>query len=57
MLVDGEIGLSARNGNVRMFVNSRFYNVLHSELINMTVINRERLSTWLMVGKLEQGMR
>ena len=56
ILVDGEIDLSTRNGNVRVFINSRYLKS-NPVLINKTVINRDHLSTWLIVGKIGQGMR
>jgi hypothetical protein len=30
MLVDNEIDLSTRKGNVRVFINSRYHNVMNS---------------------------
>ena len=56
MLVDSEIDLSTRNGNTRVFIYRRYHNV-NSGLVNKIVINREHSSTWLIVGKLGQGMR
>ena len=55
LLVDSEIDLSTRNGNTRVFINRRLSNV-NSGLVNKIVINREHSSTWLIVGKLGQGV-
>ena len=57
MLVDIEIDLSTRNGNTRVFITV-ILTLSSPVIINTeTVINRDRLSTWLIVGKLGQGMR
>ena len=54
LLVVSEIDSSIRNGNTRWFINK----TLSTETTyQQDVINRDRLSTWLMVGKLGQGMR
>jgi hypothetical protein len=53
MLVDSVIDLSTRNG-----VYQQSLSTLSNQVgINKTIINRDRLSTWLIVGKLGQGMR
>ena len=44
MLVDGEIDVSTRNGNARVFIDSRYLNLVtlsNPVLINKTVINRD----------------
>jgi hypothetical protein len=54
LLVDSEIDLSTRNVKARVFVNK----TLSTETAyQQDVINRDRLSTRLIVGKLGQGMR
>ena len=53
-LVDSEIVSSTRYGKVRVFINK----ILSTETsYQQDLINRDRLSTDLIVGKLGQGMR
>ena len=54
VLVDIEIDLSTRNGDVRVFINSRSLKVTISNpvLINKTVITTDRLSTLLIDSRL-----
>ena len=40
-----------------VFINSRLVNVIKSGVYQQDLINRDRLSAWLIVGKLGQGMR
>ena len=41
----------------RLFINSRYLTLSNPVFINKTTINRDLLSTWLIVGKLVYGMR
>ena len=57
ILVDSKIDLSTRNVYARVFITSGYLNVIKSDTYQQDVINTDHLSTWLMVGKLGQGMR
>ena len=58
LLVDSEIDVSTINGNAKVFINKITISInRYLTLSNPVLINRDRLSTWLIVGKLGQGMR
>ena len=54
LLVDSDIDLSTRHGITRVLVNKTLSTFTTETTYQQDVINRDRLSTWLTVGKLVQ---
>ena len=58
-MLDCAIDLTTRNGNARVFINSRYLKVIKSGAYQQDLYQLRPLinMAWLIVGKLWQGMR